>query len=157
MNSNKLTENDAMTKNSYARADGLDQNTIDISVIVPFHNAEKHIEQCITALLSQSFPSSFYEIIMVDNNSTDNSIKVIMKYPQIKLLSEKKQGSYAARNRGVAESKGSVIAFTDSDCIPVPEWLGRNLSSPRLPRGGIISRRPFLYHGIYGALAARSL
>ena len=75
---------------------------------------------------------------MVDNNSTDNSIKVIMKYPRIKLLSEKKQGSYAARNRGVAESKGSIIAFTDSDCIPVPEWLDRISASLDSPSVGII-------------------
>jgi glycosyltransferase involved in cell wall biosynthesis len=122
------------------------KNEVDkpcISVVVPLYNSAKHLESCISALLSQTYPSSAYEIIMVDNNSTDNSIKVIMKYPRIKLLSEKKQGSYAARNRGVAESKGSVIAFTDSDCIPVPEWLDRISASLDSPSVGIVQGSRF--------------
>lgn len=64
-----------------------------------------------------------YEIIMVDNNSTDSSVELVRKYPRIKLLSEQRQGSYAARNRGVAASKGTIIAFTDSDCVPSRNWL----------------------------------
>jgi glycosyltransferase involved in cell wall biosynthesis len=117
---------------------GAERDVMAISVVVPFHNAEKHIEQCITALLSQTYPSSSYEIIMVDNNSTDGSAEVVAKYARIKLLTENKQGSYAARNRGVAESNGSVIAFTDSDCIPVPEWLDRISESMRSPGVGIV-------------------
>lgn len=68
------------------------KNEVDkpcISVAVPLYNSAKHLESCISALLSQTYPSSRCEIIMVDNNSTDNSIKVIMRYPRIKLLSEK--------------------------------------------------------------------
>lgn len=117
------------------------RNKVDkpfISVVVPFYNSDKHLESCISALLSQTYQSSAYEIIMVDNNSTDNSTDVVRKYPQIILLSEAKKGSYAARNRGVAESKGSVIAFTDSDCIPVPEWLDRISASLDSPSVGII-------------------
>ena len=109
-----------------------------ISVIVPFHNAAKHLEICISALLSQSYPPSRYEIIMVDNNSTDGSAEVVAKYSRIKLLTENKQGSYAARNRGVAESKGRIIAFTDSDCVPCPEWLDRISESISLPGAGIV-------------------
>ena len=128
-----------MSKADYqSKSAGLEQTIIDISVVVPFHNAEKHIEDCIRALLSQNYPSSRYEIIMVDNNSTDNSAEVIKNYPQIKLLSELKQGSYAARNRGVAESKGSIIAFTDSDCVPSPKWLDKISASLSAPGVGII-------------------
>ncbi len=133
-----------MSKDNLGSHDG--KNDADkpcISVVVPLYNSAKHLESCISALLSQTYPSSRYEIIMVDNNSTDNSIKVIMRYPRIKLLSEKKQGSYAARNRGVAESKGSIIAFTDSDCIPVPEWLDRISASLDSPSVGIIQGSRF--------------
>ena len=133
-----------MSKDNLGSHDG--KNDVDkpcISVVVPLYNSAKHLESCISALLSQTYPSSRYEIIMVDNNSTDNSIKVIMRYPRIKLLSEKKQGSYAARNRGVAESKGSIIAFTDSDCIPVPEWLDRISASLDSPSVGIIQGSRF--------------
>jgi glycosyltransferase involved in cell wall biosynthesis len=128
-----------MSKDNLSSKDG--RNEVDkpcISVVVPFYNSDKHLESCISALLSQTYPSSSYEIIMVDNNSTDNSTDVVRKYPQIILLSEAKKGSYAARNRGVAESKGSVIAFTDSDCIPVPEWLDRISASLSSPGVGIV-------------------
>ena len=98
-------------------------NTIRISVVVPFYNSQRYIEECIQALLAQTYPSSKYEVIMVDNNSTDASSAIVRKYPRIRLLPEPKQGAYAARNRGVAASSGEVIAFTDPDCVPSLDWL----------------------------------
>ena len=106
-----------------------EQTEIEISVVVPFYNAENHIEDCARALLTQSYPAALYEIIMVDNNSTDNSADLVRKHPRIKLLSEIKQGSYAARNRGVVESRGRIIAFTDADCVASKDWL-RKISAP---------------------------
>ena len=96
-----------------------------ISVVVPFHNVEEYIEDCISALLSQHYPQDCYEIILVDNNSTDRTAEIARRYPQVKLLSESKVGPYAARNRGVAKSKGAIVAFTDSDCSPHEDWLQR--------------------------------
>lgn len=96
-----------------------------ISVVVPFHNVEEYIEDCISALLSQHYPQDCYEIILVDNNSTDRTAEIARRYPQLKLLSESKAGPYAARNRGVAKSKGAIVAFTDSDCTPHEDWLQR--------------------------------
>lgn len=95
----------------------------DISVVVPFHNEEQHIEKCVQALLSQDCPSSRYEIIMVDNGSTDRSPDIVKRYPDVKLISEKRPGSYAARNRGIAYSNSTIIAFTDADCVPSVDWL----------------------------------
>ena len=94
-----------------------------ISVIVPVFNSEKHIEQCIHALLDQDYPKDGYEIIMVDNNSTDMSTRIISRYPSIRLLQEPEQSSYAARNRGIRFAEGDVISFTDADCRPYPQWL----------------------------------
>jgi len=96
---------------------------MDISVIVPFHNEEKYIEKCIRALIFQDYPKDKYQVIMVNNNSTDRSAGIVQKYQGITLLEEKKAGSYAARNRGIAESRGKIIAFTDSDCAPQRDWL----------------------------------
>lgn len=111
---------------------------IDISVVVPFYNAEKYIEKCAEALLTQSYPTTRYEIIMVDNNSTDRSVDLIKKYPRIKLLSQQKQGSYAARNQGVAASKGTILAFTDADCVPSSDWLQKTRAALRFPDVEII-------------------
>lgn len=100
-------------------------NVSFISVIVPFHNEQQYIEASITALLSQNYPRDCYEIIMVDSNSTDRSAEIVGRYPQIRLFREAKRGAYAARNRGVAECNGSIVALTDSDCAPDPDWLQR--------------------------------
>ena len=94
-----------------------------ISVIVPFYNVETCIQRCIAGLLAQQYPREAYEIIMVDNNSTDASAAIVKQHPHITLLTERKQGAYAARNRGLAAAQGSILAFTDPDCVPDPHWL----------------------------------
>jgi glycosyltransferase involved in cell wall biosynthesis len=94
-----------------------------ISVVVPFHNEARYVARCVESLLQQSYPPDRYEIIMVDNNSTDNSAEQVAAHARVKLLAESRPGSYAARNRGVAHSTGDVIAFTDGDCVASPDWL----------------------------------
>ena len=94
-----------------------------VSVIVPVYNDEKRIENCIKSLLTQTYPSENYEIIIVDNGSTDGTLKKINRFP-VKIFHENNfQGSYAARNKGLTYAKGKIIAFTDSDCTPVAEWI----------------------------------
>lgn len=94
-----------------------------ISIIVPFYNSETTLEKCAHSLIYQDFPDDEYEIIMVDNNSTDMSSDIVSRFPRIKLEFEEKQGSYAARNRGLKIARGDIIAFTDSDCAPRKYWL----------------------------------
>ncbi|NNE35164.1 MAG: glycosyltransferase family 2 protein [Rhodothermales bacterium] len=94
-----------------------------ISVVVPFFNEEKHIGSCIAALTNQSYPSDDYEIILVDNNSTDGSAAIARRDPRVRVVKEEIQGDYAARNRGIAEATGDIIAFTDADTAPVRNWL----------------------------------
>jgi glycosyltransferase involved in cell wall biosynthesis len=111
---------------------------LDISIVVPFFNEEKHIESCINALLSQDYPADRYEIIMVDNNSTDRSVEIVEKYPEVRLYSEKRRGDFTARNRGISVAKGKIIAFTDSDTAPFSDWLQNILNVMRDSRVGII-------------------
>lgn len=94
-----------------------------ISVVVPFYNTGHLIEQCIQSLLNQEYPQNSYEIIFINNNSRDSSADIIRRYPRIKLISEPKRGSYAARNRGIEAASGEIIAFTDSDCAVSADWL----------------------------------
>ncbi len=94
-----------------------------ITVIIPFCNAEEYIEKCIQGLLAQDFSQDGYEIIMINNNSTDASAAIVQRYPEITLLEEKKQGAYAARNCGILHAKGDILAFTDSDCVVEVHWL----------------------------------
>jgi glycosyltransferase involved in cell wall biosynthesis len=109
-----------------------------ISVIVPFYNAEKYLHQCMAALLAQQYPPEDYEVIMVDNNSTDRSLSIARQFPRAKVLGEKKQGAYAARNRGLAEAAGALIAFTDADCIPDKDWLGNIAATMQVPQAHLV-------------------
>lgn len=96
---------------------------INISVIVPFRNAAAHIDACIASLLSQTYPAERFEVIMVDNGSADRSAELVQEHPGVQLLSESDSGPYAARNRGVEQARGRILAFTDADCVAEPEWL----------------------------------
>jgi cellulose synthase/poly-beta-1,6-N-acetylglucosamine synthase-like glycosyltransferase len=94
-----------------------------VSIIVPVYNGERTIENCIKSLLSLNYPASKHEIIIVDNNSKDNTLKLIRTYPVISLVEHKIQSSYATRNTGIRESRGEIVAFTDSDCIADKDWI----------------------------------
>ncbi len=93
------------------------------SIIVPVYNAQDMISVCIESLLALNYPKDRYEILMVDNNSTDKTAEIIKKYPVTYLLEDKFQTSYASRNRGIANAKGDVLVFTDSDCVVDKDWL----------------------------------
>lgn len=75
-----------------------------------------------TALLEQDYPRSDYEVIAIDNGSSDDSRERLAHYP-VKVVHEAKRGSYAARNAGLRQANGELLAFTDSDCAPRPGWL----------------------------------
>jgi glycosyltransferase involved in cell wall biosynthesis len=97
---------------------------MDFSIVVPVFNAATYIERCLRALSSQAFPAKRYEILVVDNNSSDRSADIVRRnFNWVKLLHEPEQGSYAARNRGSREARGEVVVFTDPDCEPRADWL----------------------------------
>jgi glycosyltransferase involved in cell wall biosynthesis len=93
-----------------------------VSVIVPVYNGEATIERCIESLVDQDYPRQRYEIIVVDNNSTDGTVEIVRRYPVL-LLEERRPGPGAARNRGLAQARGEIIAFTDADCYAEARWL----------------------------------
>lgn len=102
-----------------------DESTMSIrfSVIVPVFNASAFLPRVIEALLEQEYPASNFEILLVDNESADDSADVIRRYPRVRLLTQTRPGSYAARNLGLAEASGEILAFTDSDCVVDGRWL----------------------------------
>jgi len=116
----------------------------DVSVIVPFRNAERHVGRCLRALESQLPFGGSCEIVMVDDASTDGSAALVASFPGARLVPENGRGAYAARNHGVALSTGSTIAFTDSDCEPGSDWLRQIAQAMADPAVAVIvgARRP---------------
>lgn len=98
-------------------------NTSFVSVIISVYNGERTIGECIESLLSQNYPKDRYEILVVDNNSTDKTAQIIKKYPVSYLEEKAIQGDFAARNRGIKSARGQILAFTNADCIASNGWI----------------------------------
>ena len=93
------------------------------------------MQNTLESLVEQNFPRGHYEIIVADNGSTDKTLNVAKDYAEKYqslvryVIEDNIQGSYAARNKGIYIAKGSIIAFTDADCIPDMNWLNKGFSS----------------------------
>ncbi len=95
-----------------------------ISVIVPGYNVAATIEACLGSLLNQTVPRESYEVIFVDDGSTDGTSNIVKRYQDVRLLMlSSNRGQATARNLGLQEAKGEFILFTDADCIPAPDWI----------------------------------
>lgn len=105
----------------------MSRNNHFISVIIPVYNDKDNLDICLRALKAQTLEKSKFEIIIVDNASSDNLGEIKTKYPEIIYLYEEQPGSYRARNKGIENARGDIIAFTDADCIPSHNWLERGL------------------------------
>ncbi|NLF42267.1 MAG: glycosyltransferase, partial [Bacteroidales bacterium] len=94
-----------------------------VSVIIPVYNDYSRLKNCLSALRKQDYPSDLIEIIVVDNKS--NYIPDwISEQEGIQFLREgNRKSSYAARNTGIRNSSGDILAFIDADCEPCPDWI----------------------------------
>lgn len=90
-----------------------------LSIIVPFYNAEKHLERCLNSLINQQLNAVDYEIILINDGSTDDgkliAEKFIKKHSNIVLYNQNNCGLGASRNRGIELAKGTYVYFIDSD------------------------------------------
>jgi cellulose synthase/poly-beta-1,6-N-acetylglucosamine synthase-like glycosyltransferase len=93
-----------------------------VSVVVPVRDGVGTIGDCIDAILATHYPADRREILIVDNASTDDTAAQIHSRP-VRYLREPRPGVSNARNRGIAESTGEILAFVDADCLVEPQWL----------------------------------
>lgn len=107
-------------------------------MIIPLYNCERTLQACLDALENQTLPRCAFEVLAVDNNSTDRSAAIARCFPRVRLLREPEQGAYAARNRALTEARGSVLVFTDPDCVPDADWLEQIEQSMQDPEAMIL-------------------
>ena len=96
-----------------------------VSVLMPVYNTERYVGQAVESILSQSFKD--FEFIILDDGSTDSSLKILKKYaaqdPRIRLISRENRGVIRARNDLLAQATGEFIAIMDADDVSFPERL----------------------------------
>jgi glycosyltransferase involved in cell wall biosynthesis len=93
-----------------------------ISVIIAALNSSNTIHHTLSSIFMDDFPKNSYEVIVVDNGSKDNTVKIAEEFPTKVFICQKKGQSFA-RNMGIKNSCGEIIAFTDSDVIVQHNWL----------------------------------
>ncbi len=119
---------------------------IEVSVVIPSYNAERFIEKCLDSLYLQK-QNFTYEIIVVDSSSDSTPNIILQKFPQVRLIHLDQQ-TYpgTARNIGVEQSRGEIIAFLDSDCVAQQGWLSKAVEEVRkghlIVGGGIKNNNP---------------
>lgn len=99
-----------------------------VSVIVPVYNKAKYLKRCIDSILNQSFVG--LELIIVDDGSTDDSLKIIdaIEDPRIRVITQENAGPGAARNRGIENARGDLLAFLDADDEWLPDYLKESVA-----------------------------
>jgi len=92
-----------------------------VSVVVASYNGARTLKACLDSLVRLDYPD--YEVILVDDGSTDATAQIASLYPTVRYLHQTNHGLSVARNTGIAAAEGEVVAFTDSDCRADEDWL----------------------------------
>ncbi|KYD19077.1 glycosyltransferase family 2 protein [Saccharococcus caldoxylosilyticus] len=103
-----------------------------VSVVICTYNRVRFLASCIESVLKNNVDKEFYEILVIDNNSSDNTEEVVKSLaqnnPHIRYVKESKVGLSYARNRGIEEAKGDIIVFIDDDVEVAPNYVEEIIS-----------------------------
>lgn len=103
-----------------------------ISIVVPVKNVAITVRDLLDSLMELEYPNDRVEIIVVDGASIDGTREIVAEYP-VKIIDQTGRGLNAARNLGVEQSKGEIVAFTDGDCVVPSDWarkIAKNFEDP---------------------------
>lgn len=109
-----------------------------VSIVIPAYNEGNNIVACVNSLKAQDFSNSEYEIIVADNNSTDNTLDLV-KDLGVRYTVENTKGPAAAKNAGISMAQGDIIAFVDGDCVAARNWLTTIVAGFQDPEVGCVA------------------
>ncbi len=109
-----------------------------VAVVVPVRDDDR-LALCLAALARSTLPAAQREVVVVDDGSRRPLDRLVARFPGVRLLRQAPTGSYAARNRGVAATTAPVVAFTDADCLPEPDWLEQGLAALQTPGVDVVA------------------
>ena len=99
----------------------MSEDALRLSLVIPVYNEEHHIKACLNAIAAQT--AAPFEVILVDNNSTDKTVEIAKHFPFVKVINEPRQGRGWARTAGFNAAKGEIIGRIDADSRIDPDWV----------------------------------
>ena len=121
-----------------------------ISLIIPAYNEEKYIGDCLQSVLL--YGQKIFEVIVVNNGSTDKTTEIAEKFlgliQNLKIISEPKKGLPQARNRGIRESSGDIVAYIDADCRLRDSWCDEIINNFNLNNNLVALSGSYKYYDL---------
>jgi glycosyltransferase involved in cell wall biosynthesis len=131
---------------------------LKLSLVVPAHNEEAYLEDCLRCAAAEVQANAArgpFEIIVIDNASTDRTAEVAARVPGVRVVPEPAKGLTHARQRGLVEARGEIVAYVDADTRMPSGWLARVLDCFERDPGVVCVSGPYVYHDlprVHGAL-----
>jgi glycosyltransferase involved in cell wall biosynthesis len=122
---------------------------VRLSVVIPAHNEENYIAPCLEAVLAEVAANGMhgrFEVLVVDNASSDRTAEIARGYQNVRVVEEPTKGLTRARQRGLEEARGSVLAYVDADTRMPPGWIGCVLEAFDRDETLVCVSGPYVYH-----------
>lgn len=117
-----------------------------ISLVIPAYNEEKYINTCLESVVKNG--GELYEIIVVNNTSTDRTPEIAARFNRVRVVIESKKGITRARQRGVEESSGDIIAFIDADTKMQKHWVKKIIAEFQKDEKLVCLSGPYIYYDV---------
>lgn len=118
---------------------------MDVSIVIPTYNRKKVLKRCLELLFAQNYPKDKYEIILVDDGSTDGTDKMVASLNppcRFTYLYQERKGPHIARNLGITHAQGEIVIFVDSDILAPPCFIAEHLKFHKKYTGKVIVSGP---------------
>jgi glycosyltransferase involved in cell wall biosynthesis len=117
-----------------------------ISLIIPAHNEEKYIRDCLLSVEKNG--KDFFEVIVINNASNDKTSEIVKTFSFVRLINEPRKGLPITRNRGLKEAKGDILAYADADTKIPKGWVKRIIKEFQKDEKMVSMSGPYIYYDV---------